>query len=274
MFSLLVAFSAGDSLPGAPGVGLVAFGAAAVLLLGFGYQERRARAPLLPGSLFRNSIFRRAVAASLLAGIGFWTALTFVPLHLQAVQGRSAEASGVLLVPFMVAHVLAAMLAGQLVTRTGRYRGVAASGGMIAAGGLLVLLAAGPRATTAVAAAAVVLIGAGTGVIMPVCAVLVQGSFPYRVLGTANAARLFFVNLGTVVGVPALTAVMMLPLLGSPWLLERIDLSSVAAAHPDVRMALENGLAVVYALAALSCVASALLAFRMPDMVLSDTFVE
>jgi hypothetical protein len=67
---------------------------------------------------------------------------------------------------------------------------------------------------------------------------------------------------------------MMLPLLGSPWLLERIDLSSVAAAHPDVRMALETGLAVVYALAALSCVASALLAFRMPDMVLSDTFVE
>ena len=52
-----------------------------------------------------------------------------------------------------------------------------------------------------------VVTGAGVGAVVPTLSVVVQSAFPYRMLGTANAARQFFNNLGAVMGVPVMATI-------------------------------------------------------------------
>ena len=49
-------------------------------------------------------------------------AITFLPLYQQTVQGASPTISGLLLTPMMVGVMITSLIAGQLTTRTGRYR--------------------------------------------------------------------------------------------------------------------------------------------------------
>ena len=43
---------------------------------------------------------------------------------------------------------------------------------------------------------------------IPVVAIITQSAFPHRALGTVNAARQLFGNLGAAVAVPLMTAVL------------------------------------------------------------------
>src|SRR5439155_20016225 len=54
---------------------------------------------------------------------------------------------------------------------------------------------------------AMVVTGVGVGAVFPTLSVVVQSAFPYRMLGTANAARQFFNNLGAVMGVPLMATI-------------------------------------------------------------------
>src|SRR5207302_8013609 len=52
-----------------------------------------------------------------------------------------------------------------------------------------------------------VVTGAGVRAVIPTLSVVVQSAFPYRMLGTANAARQFFNNLSAVMGVPVMATI-------------------------------------------------------------------
>jgi len=52
-----------------------------------------------------------------------------------------------------------------------------------------------------------IITGIGVGAVFPTLSVVVQSAFPYRMLGTANAARQFFNNLGAVMGVPIMATI-------------------------------------------------------------------
>jgi branched-subunit amino acid transport protein AzlD len=57
------------------------------------------------------------------------------------------------------------------------------------------------------AVVAMLVTGIGIGAVFPTLSTVVQSAFPYRMLGTANAARQFFNNLGAVVGVPIMATI-------------------------------------------------------------------
>ena len=87
--AMLALETGGSTFPwGSPQIiGLFIF--AAVMLGLFIYIESRAKEPIIPLSLFKN----RIVTISLMIGsssIGFFAAITFIPLFLQGVKGASA----------------------------------------------------------------------------------------------------------------------------------------------------------------------------------------
>ncbi|KAF4965029.1 hypothetical protein FSARC_7123 [Fusarium sarcochroum] len=77
--------------------------------------------PFAPGHI----IFDRSLFACYLVNFfsvaGQMAAIFFVPLFFQAVQGLSATESGSLLVPGMVAGVMASLLGGWIIKRTGKF---------------------------------------------------------------------------------------------------------------------------------------------------------
>ena len=84
--------------------------------------ERRAAEPILPLDIFRNRNFALISVIGFLLGFAMFGAINFLPLYQQTVQGASATNCGLLLLPMMVGMLVVSLVAGRVITRTGRYR--------------------------------------------------------------------------------------------------------------------------------------------------------
>ncbi len=177
------------------------------LLVAFVRQERRSAEPLLDPELFRNRVFTLSVANSFLIVAGMYGSLSFIPLFVQGVVGENAQSSGVVLTPMMLAFVAGSTLGGQLISRTGRYKGQAIVGGVVMLAGFVLfsLLSAGSGSGEVIRD--MVVLGVGIGLTMPIFSMTVQSAFPHRLLGTVNSGRQLFSNLGGAMAVPVMTAI-------------------------------------------------------------------
>ena len=83
----------------------------------FVFAERRAAEPVLPLSLFRNSVFATTSLVGLIVGFALFGSVTYLPLFLQVVNGASPTASGLQLLPVMGGLLIASIGSGQLITQ-------------------------------------------------------------------------------------------------------------------------------------------------------------
>jgi EmrB/QacA subfamily drug resistance transporter len=186
-------------------IGTLAGGA--LVLVAFAIWENHAAEPVLSLHLFESHAFRVAVVLSFLVGIALFGALTFLPLYAQGVLGYSAQNAGLVLAPLVIGFVLGSLVGGQLTTRTGRYKLQTIIGMAAGVVGMFLLAQLSATSTFREALVAMVITGVGVGAVFPTLSVVVQSAFPYRLLGTANAGRQFFNNLGAVMGVPIMATI-------------------------------------------------------------------
>ena len=98
-------------------VGSLVVGAA--LLLAFVWWESRAAAPLLPLSLFRDRSFTIANVIGLTFSFGVFGSIFILIQFLQVVQGHSPLTAGVMTMPWTMAPMVVAPLAGIFAPRVG-----------------------------------------------------------------------------------------------------------------------------------------------------------
>jgi EmrB/QacA subfamily drug resistance transporter len=188
---------------------IVALSVGAVALLGaFLIQERRTTEPILPLRLFRDPVFGIVSAVVALATCGFFAAVVFVPLFLQAVTGASATQSGLLLLPMLLAATTSTAVAGRLMSRTGRYKVFPVIGLSMMTIGLLLLSRLGASSSQATVAAFSAVFGLGFGMVSQILMVAIQNSVDRRDLGIATASANLFRALGGSVGVAVFGAVL------------------------------------------------------------------
>ncbi|MEU2657079.1 MFS transporter [Streptomyces sp. NPDC007325] len=174
-------------------------GAAGTVLL-FLVVEHFAPEPLIPLRLFRDSVFNVTALVGAVVGIALFGAASYLPSFLQMVEGATATESGLLMLPLMGGIVLASVVSGQLISRTGRYRIYPVIGSALAVlgMGLLSRMDIGtPRLTHSLWQA---VLGTGIGLIMPVLILAVQNSVRPADLGTATSAHNYFRQIGGSVG--------------------------------------------------------------------------
>jgi EmrB/QacA subfamily drug resistance transporter len=175
---------------------------ASVGLLGmFALIERRVREPILPFDLLRNQTVASSVACMALVGAAMFGTISFVPLFVQGVIGTSATSSGIVLTPLMLGAVVTSFLAGQLVSRTGRYRPNTLFGPVVLGIGMLLLADMGVGTTNGEAARNMVIAGIGLGSMMQIFVLSVQNSVPRRSMGSATALTQFSRSIGSTLGV-------------------------------------------------------------------------
>jgi len=92
---------------------------ALVLIAAFVVIELRTSRPLVPFSIFRNRTLRGANVVGLLTGMSLFSMFFMITLYLQQVLGLDALDAGLAYLPLAVAIIVAAGMAGQLVTRLG-----------------------------------------------------------------------------------------------------------------------------------------------------------
>ncbi|MGW3862654.1 MFS transporter [Streptomyces sp. NPDC005047] len=179
-------------------LGLAAGAAGSTLL--FLVAERFAPEPLIPLRLFRDSVFNVTALVGLVVGVALFGAASYLPTFLQMVDGASATESGLLMLPMMGGIVVASIVSGQLISRTGHYRSHPILGSALSVVGMWLLSrldADTPRLHYSLWMA---VLGAGIGMVMPVLVLAVQNSVRPADLGTATSANNYFRQIGGSVG--------------------------------------------------------------------------
>ncbi len=180
-------------------VGLSVLGV--LLLCLFLVQETRAPEPLLPLRLFGEQVFRVGAVIMFVLGLAMFGTVAFLPLYLQVVDGASATMSGLRLTPLMIGMVVTSILAGQMISRTGKYRFFPIAGTAITTLGLFLLSRLSSGSGFLEESAYMLVLGVGLGMIMQVIVLAVQNAVPYRDLGAATAGANLFRSLGAAFGV-------------------------------------------------------------------------
>ncbi|WP_425577129.1 MFS transporter [Streptomyces enissocaesilis] len=179
-------------------LGLAAGAAAATLL--FVVVEHYASEPLMPLRLFRDSVFTVTGLVGAVVGIALFGAASYLPTFLQMVGGASATESGLLMLPMMGGVVVASIVSGQLISRTGRYRVYPVAGGACSVVGMWLLSRLEADTAQLHYSVWMAVLGVGIGLVMPVLILAVQNSVPPADLGTATSAHTYFRQIGGSVG--------------------------------------------------------------------------
>jgi EmrB/QacA subfamily drug resistance transporter len=206
---LLLGFTwAGSQYPwGSPVIiGLFVF---SILTLGiFVWAERRAVEPIIPVDFFKVRIFSTSNLIGFLMSVSMFGTLLFLPLYIQGVLELSAQNSGAILTPMMISFVIAALIAGQVVTLTGKYKFVSILAGIVMVVGLFLFSRLTADTAYTIVIVDMLVLGLGLGGLLPILNVVVQNAFPYHVMGIVNAAQQFVRSLGAVIAAPILGTVL------------------------------------------------------------------
>jgi EmrB/QacA subfamily drug resistance transporter len=182
-------------------------GVAVVTLTAFLLVERRAAEPILSLRLFGNRNFTLTAVIGFLLGFTMFGAINFLPLYQQVVQGASATNSGLLLLPMMAGMLVTSLIAGQLITRTGRYRIFPILGGLFMVAGMVLLSTMTVDTTKTRTSLFMVVLGMGMGFLMQTTMLISQNSVEQRDIGVASSAATFFRSIGGSFGVSLFGAI-------------------------------------------------------------------
>ena len=180
---------------------------AGAALAAFLAVERRAAEPIVPLRLFGNRMVVAAAVTGFLAGMAMFGAISFVPLYLQAVNGMSATAAGVVLIPFVLGWVVMSATSARLVLRIG-YRIVVVAGMGCLTGAFLLLSRWSESLTQGIAMRDALLGGVGMGLTMVPMLIAVQSAVARADLGAATSMIQFFRTIGGAIGLSVMGTVM------------------------------------------------------------------
>jgi EmrB/QacA subfamily drug resistance transporter len=187
-------------------IGLYAVGVA--LLAAFVLVERRAAEPIIPLRLFGNSILTLSNIAAFGIAMVMFGAIIYIPVFAQGVIGVDATNSGLILLPLMLGFIVVGIVTGQLITRTGRYKGFVLAGIVVMAAGVWLLTRLDHTATQGELTIAMTVLGVGLGFAMQQYTLIVQNAAAREDLGVVNATMQFLRNVGSTVGIAVVGTVM------------------------------------------------------------------
>ena len=205
--SLVYGIVRGNELGWSDGRILTALVAGAALLLAFVAWESRTATPLLPLRLFRIRTFSVANVIGLVFSFGAFGSVFLLVQFLQVVQGKSPLTAGLMTMPWTLAPMVVAPLAGLIAPRVGTRLLIGTGLASLAAGIGWIGLVLADDVTYGAMLPGFVLAGLGMGLVFaPIStAVLaeVDGPDHARASGTNSTLR----EIGTALGVAVLTAV-------------------------------------------------------------------
>ncbi len=180
-----------------------------VVLVGvFILVENRAEEAIIPMRLFSNSTFRIGNLFGFCAGVAMFGAIIFLPLYLQAVRGYSATRSGLAMLPVVMGILALSIIAGQTMTRTGRYKVFPIVGSALIVAALLLMSRLAVDTPYWQLATYMFIFGAGLGMTMQTLVTAIQNDVSYRDMGAATSSTTFFRQMGGAIGTAVFGAVL------------------------------------------------------------------
>jgi EmrB/QacA subfamily drug resistance transporter len=171
-----------------------------VVALFFVLWEGRAVEPILPLALFKNRTFTLTSIIAFIIGAGMFGAIIMLPLYLQIIQGNSATAAGLKLIPLMLGILSFTIASGRAITKTGKYKKYPVVGTVVMSFGIFLMSTAKVDTAYWQIALFAVIVGAGLGLSMQTIVIALQNAVDFKDLGIATSSNTFFRTLGGAFG--------------------------------------------------------------------------
>jgi EmrB/QacA subfamily drug resistance transporter len=186
---------------------VTAFVAGAILLVAFVMWELRTEAPMLPMRFFRNAAFSLANASSLFMYFGMFGSIFLLIQFFQTVQGYSPFGSGLRILPWTLAPMFVAPIAGAMSDRISK-KAIVGTGLALQAGALFWMgLVMTPTIAYRDMVAPFIIAGVGMSLFFAPMANIVLSAVRPKEEGQASGANNAIRELGGVFGVAVLAAV-------------------------------------------------------------------
>jgi EmrB/QacA subfamily drug resistance transporter len=164
---------------------------------------------LLPPRLFRNRMFTLTGSAGVIIGLAMFGGLALFPQFLQIVRGVSPTESGLLMLPLVGAIMIASILSGQAISRTGRYRAFPVAGtALMVAAMAIVHFELTPDIALWRLDLYMVVFGIGLGCCMQTLVLAVQNALPARDMAVVTSSATFFRQTGGTLGIAIFLSIM------------------------------------------------------------------
>jgi EmrB/QacA subfamily drug resistance transporter len=170
--------------------------------------ELRAAEPIIPIRLLKNATTGLVVIASAAVGVALFGGTTFLTQYFQISRDYSPTHAGLLTIPLMASLLLSSTVGGQVVSRTGRWKGIIIGGAVFLVAGTAWLGRIDHLTPMWQIGVAMALMGFGMGAMMQNLVLAVQNSVDVSNIGAASATIAFFRTLGGAIGVSVLGAIL------------------------------------------------------------------
>jgi MFS family permease len=238
--------------------------------------------PILPLHLFRERLFAVATLQGLLAGWAMFGSISFIPLFVQSVLGTSATQAGFTISPMLLGWVGASIAGTRLLLKVG-YRRLAIVGASLLVIGSFLMTTAHADISQILVMVYVTVMGIGMGLSIPSFLIAVQTTVERRSLGTATSTIQFSRSIGGTLGVSVMGAALSASLaasltasgLGLDMITQLLNpLGSQAVVSDAVRVAVADGIDVVFRIALAAALLALIVTFFAPRKELKDRAVE
>ena len=186
---------------------LASLAAGVLLAVAFVAWEARARAPMLPLTLFRSRAFSAGNAAIFFTFAALFSSVFFYAQLLQVVLGYGPLDAGLRLIPWTATFITVAPLAGALADRIGERPLMVAGLSLQATGMAWLALIADPAMRYSELLGPFLVGGIGVSMAIPAAQNSVVGSAATAMLGKAAGANSMMRELGGVFGIAVVVAV-------------------------------------------------------------------
>ncbi|MFI6265422.1 MDR family MFS transporter [Micromonospora sp. NPDC051006] len=183
-------------------------GGSLVLLALAVWVESRAAEPVVPLSIVRQHTTALAILGSLAVGMAMFGGAVFLGQYFQIGRGYSPTEAGLLTIPMMAGVLLSSIVAGRLITKSGRIKPYIVVGSILLVVGFALLGTIDHETSLYLVGAAMFIVGTGVGMTMQNLVLAVQNTVSLKDIGAASSTVAFFRSLGGTIGVSVLGAVL------------------------------------------------------------------
>jgi EmrB/QacA subfamily drug resistance transporter len=164
---------------------------------------------LIPMRLFRIPVFSLTSIIGVVFGMGMFGGMMMIPQYLQIVRGASPTKSGLMMIPLMLGMMVSSIAAGQITSRTGKYKMFSVVGTAVASAAMLCFALfvdeATPLTTTMLF---MLMLGLGLGSCMQMLNLAAQNAVPPGDMGVATSSVTFFRQTGATAGTAVFLSVL------------------------------------------------------------------
>ncbi|MEO9222613.1 MAG: MDR family MFS transporter [Mycobacteriaceae bacterium] len=190
---------------------------------------------LIPMRFFRNRIFSVGVVVSVIAGAAMFGGISLIPLYLQVAKGSSPTLAGYQILPLVLGLMVASIVSGQLISRTGRYKIFPIIGTGFMTLGMVLFSFVHADTPLWQSMLVMALFGLGLGQMMQPLTLAIQNAMPPKDMGVSTASATFFRQIGATLGVAVFLSLLFSQL--TPKISEQLQ---AAGAQPQFQQAVRD----------------------------------